>query len=45
MEPDLIPNSHIVDNTMKGPHGYSSRVILLRGTDQLHELQTILRDK
>ena len=45
MEPDLLKNSHVVDNSIKESHNYSSKVILLRNTDQLHELQTILRDK
>ena len=42
MEPDLLKNSHVVDNSIKESHNYSSKVILLRNTDQLHELQTIL---
>ena len=42
MEPDLISNSHQADIDVEE---FGSRFIRLKTTDQIKELQTILRDR
>ena len=42
MEPDLISNAHQVDVDFED---LGSRLIKLKTTDQIKELQTVLRDR
>lgn len=42
MEPDLISNSHQADIDVED---FGSRLIRLKTTDQIKELQTVLRDR